>query len=93
MQADFKYCTRYPKKEHKKAAVGVYSARKRRFLKPKMPKCCATSLENRQVSCGFRLCLMELFCSSKTALHPSSELFFVRTTHKIRARLTPWADL
>ena len=51
-------------------------ARKRRFLKAKLPKCCAGILENLQVSCGFRLCLMRQFCSSKTASHPQSELFF-----------------
>jgi hypothetical protein len=75
-----------------KGSSGVLSVRKNRFLKTNLSKCCAGILENRQVSCGFQAFPYEIICSSKTAAHPKISLFFVRTMHKIRARLTPWAD-
>lgn len=43
--------------KQKKAPFGTAFVRTCRFLKAKFPKCFAVILENRQVSCGFRLCL------------------------------------
>jgi hypothetical protein len=59
----------------KKAPLGALSVRKNRFLKTNFPKCCAGILENRQVSCGFRLYLVKKFVLQKLLRTLKSDYF------------------